>query len=165
MLSRDHSGFIRIERKCDLFCKFFNLLNVLFSESTTNTCYRLFCPILMSYNRIHVSFNNNNLFCEFYCVPCHIQCIQDIIFFKQKSLRRVQVFWMIIAKRTSSKSYHPSSNIPYRKNYAIPKVIIDPATLISSHCTYTCCSLCFAQLSGPYQSSLFQFVLCITLTE
>src|SRR5258708_21702285 len=112
MLTRGRSRRIRVQSECNLLCKFFQLLNVLFSDSTANTCYRLFCPVLMSYNRVHVPFNNNDLFCQLYGIARHIQGVQHTVFFKQYRLRSVEVLRLTLTQSTSAEPNHPTSPIP-----------------------------------------------------
>src|SRR5438874_310365 len=82
----------------------------------------------MGNHRVYITLNNNNLFSEFYCVPCHVQGIQDHIFFKQHCLRRIEILWLTVTQGATAEANHPTPHIPYGKDDTISKVIIDPAT-------------------------------------
>src|SRR5438874_8559776 len=154
MFGGARTGCIRIKGQRHLPGQFFQLLNVLFCNRAADTGYGLLCPMLVSNNRIHIPLNNHHLFCEFNGIASHIHGVQHTVLLKQERLRRVQMLWLVFSKSTPTKADHPSSTIPNGKNQAMPKVIIDPATITTK-----------PSIAVARQSSIHQFALSIASSQ
>src|SRR5579875_335381 len=102
---------------------------MLLSYSATDTGDRLFRAILMGDHCIDITLDDNHLLLKLDGFPCHIQSIQNRIFFKEHRLGRIEILWRLVTQGTTTKADHSPPYITDWKDDTIAKVIIDSTTL------------------------------------